>query len=106
MKRLARLLQRLQTAAMDLTRDKASALESLREVNRELLVVAYAEVPEEIAQKCDKARAEVVDAIRLLDPLPEGRTPPAEELPPAEHRAQVEREARQFDPITDPPGLN
>jgi hypothetical protein len=103
---LARLFKRLQAAAMGPDRDHAAALDSLRQVNRELLVVAFAEVPDQVAQKCDAARAEIIDAIRLLDPLPEGRETPAEELPPAEHRARVARAGRNFDPISDPPGQN
>lgn len=103
---LAGLLQRLHTAAMGPDRDHAAALDSLRQVNRELLVVAFAEVPEPVAQKCDAARAEIINAIRLLDPLPEGKETPADELPPAEHRAIVARAGRKFDPISDPPGQN
>ncbi len=107
MSRLARFIHCCKTAAaMALSRDHKAALESLRMVNRELLVVAYAEVPEEVAQKCDSARAETIDAIRLLDPLPDDTEPAIEELPPTEHRARVAAASRQFDPLTDPPGLN
>ena len=37
----------------------------------------------------DAARGSVIDAIRILDPLPEGKETPLEELPPGEHRARV-----------------
>lgn len=104
--RLARFWDRLHSAAVALTRDHNAALESLRLVNRELLVTAFAEVPEEVAAKCDEARGHVLQAVRMLDPLPPGAQPKSDELPPAEHRARVSGNSRQFDPITKPPGEN
>jgi hypothetical protein len=105
MTRLARVLCRLHSAAVAL-RDHNAALESLRLVNRELLVTAYAEVPPEVAAKCDLARGHVLEAVRLLDPLPAGQAPETEEISPAAHRILVASTAGRFGAITDPPGLN
>jgi hypothetical protein len=106
MSRLARFINRLHSAVVALSRDHNEALETLRMVNRELLLTAFAEVPPEVARKCDVARCHVLEAVRLLDPLPDGVAPKLEELPPAEHRALVAKNARKFGPLTDPPGLN
>lgn len=105
MTRLAQFIHRLHSAAVAL-RDENSALESLRLINRELIVIALAEVPEGVAEKCDLARGHVLEAVRLLDPLPAGAAPSVEELPPAEHNALLARNARKFEPLADPPGLN
>lgn len=102
--RLARFWDRLHSAAVALTRDHNAALESLRLVNRELLVTAFAEVPADVAAKCDQARGHVLEAVRLLEPLPAGTVPALEELPPAEHRAIIARNSSQFGAVTDPVG--
>lgn len=104
--RVARFVIRIQSAAVALMRDHNAALEALRLVNRELLVTAMGEVPEQVAAKCDEARGHVLEAVRLLAPLPPGGQPTFEELPPAEHRALIARGGRKFSPLTDPPGQN
>jgi hypothetical protein len=104
--RLARFVVRIQSAAVALMRDHEAALETLRMVNKELLVTAMAEVPEEVAAKCDEARGRVLEAVRLLDPLPSGTQPKTHELPPAEYRAVIAAKSGKFDPITKPAGQN
>lgn len=69
-------------------RDCASVLDSLRQLNRELLVAASANIPQTVADCIDQARDNVTRAIRLLSQP--GDKVPAEELPANEFRAMAQ----------------
>jgi hypothetical protein len=83
------------------TRDHLEALESLRQINRELLVASMSDIPEFVEEKCDKARASIISVIRLLAPLEAGATPLVEELPVADFKSLIQQAAKKFAPLFD-----
>lgn len=82
----------------------AAALESLRQINRELLVTSMSDVAEKAANECDYARDHITKAIRLLVPISDGVTRSVEELPTAIFKALVRQSARKFACLL-PPGF-
>lgn len=82
-------------------RDQAEALESLRQINRELLVASMSDIPESVEEKCDKARDSIIRAIRLLAPLEAGATSLVEELPVADFKSLIQQAAEKFAPLFD-----
>jgi hypothetical protein len=77
-------------------RDHAEALESLRQINCELLVASMSDIPESVEEKCDKARDSIISAIRLLAPLEAGATPLVKELPVADFKSLIQQAATKF----------
>jgi hypothetical protein len=82
-------------------RDQAEALESLRQINRELLVASMSDIPESVDEKCDKGRDSIIGAIRLLAPLEAGATPFVEELLVADFKSLIQQAAKKFAPLFD-----
>jgi ADP-ribosylglycohydrolase len=80
------------------------AIESLRQINRELLVTSMSDVAEEAANECDCARDHVTKAIRLLVAINGEVTHSAEELPAAIFKSLVGQSARKFACLL-PPGV-
>jgi hypothetical protein len=75
-------------------RDAEPVLETLRQINRELLVAAGANVPDAVTAELDAARAHVLNAINALaDPA---RQKSAEEIAPAEFKAKADDASRAF----------
>ena len=73
------------------------ALESLREINRELLVVGCSDVPKDVEEHCEAARGHVLRAIWELDPRTTHDTRPIEEKPVAEWKAALAASASAAD---------
>jgi hypothetical protein len=73
-----------------------AAIESLRQINRELLVTSMSDVAEEAANECDYARDHITKTIRLLASLNGKVTRSVEELPTAVFKALVRQSACKF----------
>jgi hypothetical protein len=82
-----------------LNRDHARASESLRLINRELLVATMSDIPEFVKHECDKARDSMISAIQLLAPLDNDATTLVSELPVADFNRSIERHAQKFAPL-------
>jgi hypothetical protein len=84
------------------------ALDSLRQINKELLVCGMSNVTDRIEARCIAARRHVLAAIHELDPQPAHVIRPVEEQPIEAHTAAIAERLAQFDPITGPQidGLN
>lgn len=80
----------------------AIALASLRDMNRELLVVSQSNISDEVASLCQEGREKILAAIYKLDPLPDNSKRPLEERPVADYLAAVAASASKFDPIIGP----
>lgn len=71
-------------------------LEALREVNRELIICAGADIPQGISDALNAGRDQIARAIRLLAPIDTGGRVPIEERPVAEFKTAAEKSSAHF----------
>jgi hypothetical protein len=77
-------------------------LEALREVNRELIICAGADIPGVVSDALNAGRDHITRAIRLLMPIDPGRRMPIEERPVAEFKNAVEKSSAYFHDLFGP----
>jgi hypothetical protein len=78
------------------TEHQMFVLEALREVNRELIICAGADIPEVVSDSLDAGRDHITRAIRLLTPIDPSKHVPIEERQVAEFKAAAEKCAARF----------
>jgi len=85
---------------MDPHSHDSAALDSLRQINKELLVCGMSNVSDRIEARCIAARRHVLAAIHELAPLPDHDTRPIEERPLEDYQAAIADRIDKFSPIT------
>jgi hypothetical protein len=86
-------------AAKPSTEHQNLVLEALREVNRELIICAGADIPEVVSDVLNAGRDDITRAIRLLSPIDPGRHVPIEERSVAEFKTAAEKSSVHFDDL-------
>lgn len=85
---------------MDPFSHDSAALDSLRQINKELLVCSMSNISDTVEARCIAARKNVLAAIHELDPLPDHSARPVEERPLDDYKAALAERAGKFDSIT------
>lgn len=81
---------------------ETTALESLRQINKELLVISMTDINPATEKAVDAARDHVLAAIQAIEPRLAGQPVPPEELPVAQFKAQTQANAKKFSHLTQP----
>jgi hypothetical protein len=89
-------------AAKPSTEHQNIVLEALREVNRELIICAGADIPEAVSDALNAGRDHIIRAVRLLTPIDPGRRVPIAEQSVAEFKRAAEEPSSRFRDLFSP----
>jgi hypothetical protein len=85
---------------MDKYSHHVAALDSLRQVNKELIVCSMSNVSDRVEARCIAARRHILAAIHELAPAADHASRPFEERPLDEQQADIADRLEKFAPIT------